>query len=158
MTTRLDTRRTFLYKWVYPLFYIAAFIGLTIFSAPLLPILWLESKLKVISLLFPQILIVVLLPLYWRYWKSIIFPLADEVSDDGDHLILRRGKNVEKIHFSSIESAEFIWGNYDPHRICLHLRKDSFLGNKIFFSPKLWMSRSHRELPKSFQNILNKIH
>jgi hypothetical protein len=58
---------------------------------------------------------------------------ADKVSDGGDHLLVRIGKEEERILFSHIESVE--QSNLKPPRITLKLRYAGKFGHEIVFIP-----------------------
>lgn len=66
---------------------------------------------------------------------ATVLDLADEVFDDGSHLLVRNGRVEERIALQDIESAQLSrWGN--PTRLTLRLRKSGKLGNAVIFIPR----------------------
>ena len=65
--------------------------------------------------------------------RMFVFDLVDEVWDDGNHLIVRNGKQEERIPLSTIMNVNYMRAN--PPRITLTLRKPCHFGNEITFSP-----------------------
>jgi hypothetical protein len=78
---------------------------------------------------------------FWVYFlqKGRFFSIADEVVDCGDHLKVRRGRTAVDIPFSNISSAE-VSTAYRMHRITIHLREPTKVGNRLDFWPQasLW--------------------
>lgn len=66
--------------------------------------------------------------------KMLVFDLADEVHDAGDHLVVRKGDITERIPLAQIInlSATVL---VNPPRVTLTLRKPGRLGKEIVFSP-----------------------
>lgn len=65
--------------------------------------------------------------------KMLVFDLVDEVWDDGDQLVVRNGKQEERIAFANIMNVSYM--PYRPDRITLTLREPCRFGNEITFSP-----------------------
>lgn len=66
--------------------------------------------------------------------RMLVWNLADEVVDMGDHLIVRRGRREAQVAMDDIaEVVEWVYVN--PRRITLKLRKPCAFGNQIAFSP-----------------------
>jgi hypothetical protein len=65
--------------------------------------------------------------------------LADQVVDCSDHLQVRKGRTDEVISFANISGAE-VSTHLRLHRITVHLRKPTSLGDRIDFLPQasLW--------------------
>jgi hypothetical protein len=78
---------------------------------------------------------------FWVYFlqKARFFSIVDEVDDCGDHLKVRRAKTELVIPFSAVASVE-ITTDFRIHRITIHLRERTKIGNRIDFWPQasLW--------------------
>jgi len=78
---------------------------------------------------------------FWIYFlqNGRFFSIADEVADCGDHLKVRRGRTEIVVPFSTIASAE-VSTDFRTHRITIHLRERTKIGNRIDFWPQasLW--------------------
>jgi hypothetical protein len=88
-----------------------------------------------------QIVPICILVGFWIYFlqRARFFSIADEVIDCGESLKVRRRRHEVVIPFADISSAE-VKTNYRMHRITIHLRQNSKLGNRIDFWPQasLW--------------------
>ena len=115
---------------------------------------WLSAAALVAALAAPSVVngsifnqpVVHIVPLciligFWVYFlqKGRFFSIADEVIDCGDHLKVRRARIKVIIPFSTITSAE-VRTDYRMHRITIHLRERTKIGNHIDFWPQasLW--------------------
>ena len=115
---------------------------------------WLSAAALVAAVAAPSVIdgsmfnqpIVHIVPLciligFWVYFlqKGRFFSIADEVADCGDHLKVRRARTEAVIPFSSIASAE-VTTAFRLHRITIHLRERTKIGNRIDFWPQasLW--------------------
>jgi hypothetical protein len=78
---------------------------------------------------------------FWVYFlqKGRFFSIVDEVVDCGDHLKVRRSRTEVVIPFSAIASAE-VTTDFRIHRITIHLREQTKMGNRVDFWPQasLW--------------------
>jgi hypothetical protein len=78
---------------------------------------------------------------FWVYFlqKGRFFSIVDEVVDFGDHLKVRRSRTEVVIPFSAIASAE-VTTDIRIHRITIHLREQTKIGNRVDFWPQasLW--------------------
>jgi len=78
---------------------------------------------------------------FWVYFlqKARFFSIADEVVDCRDHLKVRRARTEVVIPFSAVASAE-VTTDFRIHRITVHLRERTKIGNRIDFWPQasLW--------------------
>ena len=66
--------------------------------------------------------------------KKLVFDLADEVSDDGDSLVVRFGIEEERIPLSQIMNVSYSYMS-NPARVTLTLRTPGRFGKEITFSP-----------------------
>jgi len=78
---------------------------------------------------------------FWLYFlqSGRFFSIADEVVDCGDHLKVRRARLDVEIRFSNILTAE-VSTAYRMHRITIHLRERTNIGERVDFWPQasLW--------------------
>ena len=77
---------------------------------------------------------VVMAGLGYVLFKNFIWPLADEVWDDGDTLIVRIGNQEERIALSEISDVSYSTYKNVP-RVTLMLRQPSIFGPEIVFAP-----------------------
>lgn len=66
--------------------------------------------------------------------KKFVFDLADEVSDDGDALVVRFGTETERIPLSEIMNVSYSYAS-NPNRVTLTLRTPGGFGKEISFAP-----------------------
>ena len=66
------------------------------------------------------------------YIRTFVMPLADEVFDDGDVLVVRRGNDTTRHALHDIAKVDYSLV-FDPPRIILHTRA----GEKIAFMPPI---------------------
>ena len=66
--------------------------------------------------------------------KKLVFNLADEVSDDGDALIVRFGSEEERIPLSQIMNVSYSYMS-NPNRVTLTLRTPCRFGTEVAFTP-----------------------
>ena len=64
--------------------------------------------------------------------KALIFDMADEVSDAGDALIVRYGKQEERIALSNIAKVR-AFRFMNPPRVTLELKQPGAFGPKVAF-------------------------
>jgi len=88
-----------------------------------------------------SLFVVGILCVFFGYFlrKTHIHRLADEVTDCGDHLKVRRGRTEATIPLSDIEAAD-VSTSSGIHRITVRLRQPTVLGGQIEFLPQasLW--------------------
>lgn len=115
---------TFYYKRVLPvmLFGLPLFFLYIAFSAPHGP--------PLLSLL-PML---VLVPIFYLMLRKLVWDLADEVWDGGDHLVVKIGADSETVPLANIMnvSASTL---VNPPRITLRLVNPGRFGQEISFSP-----------------------
>jgi hypothetical protein len=116
---------TFYYKRILPvvLFGIPLFIVYATFSAAHGP----PPLLGLLPLL-------VLMPAFYLVLRKVVWDLADEVWDGGDHLVVKMGSDSETVALSNIMnvSASTL---VNPPRITLRLVNPGRFGREISFSP-----------------------
>lgn len=74
--------------------------------------------------------------LVWAYLRRFVFPLADEVFDAGDALLVRRGPHTERIAFCQITSVDYSLV-FDPPRITVRFTSPQG-GAALDFMPRLF--------------------
>jgi hypothetical protein len=124
---RISSRSTFFSKRVFPLVWFGFLAILAI--RPMLakkP----ESGLTLGFLIVPIFMGVI----GYFVMKKLVFDLADEVSDDGDSLVVRFGIEEERIPLSQIMNVSYSYMS-NPARVTLTLRTPGRFGKEITFSP-----------------------
>jgi len=89
--------------------------------------------------------------------KRFVFDLADEVTDHGAFLSIRRGSIEDKIYFENImnvSATQFV----NPPRITLRLVSPSKLGKEVAFSPKTGFSLNPFARSKVADNLIERAH
>ncbi len=104
------------YKRLGPLLLAAALI----LTATVLAVLVIRGTVATAWLLAP----VALALLVFAYLQWFIFPLADEVFDDGDYLVIRRGTRTERLALRDVTSVTYSLV-FDPPRIVLQTSANS---------------------------------
>jgi hypothetical protein len=116
---------TFYYKRILPvmLFGLPVFLLYVAFSAPHGP----PPLLGFLPML-------VLVPIFYLMLRKLVWDLADEVWDGGDHLVVKIGADSETVPLSNIMnvSASTL---VNPPRITLRLVNPGRFGQEISFSP-----------------------
>jgi hypothetical protein len=116
---------TFYYKRVLPvmLFGLPVFLLYVTFSAP-------HGPPPLLGLL-PML---VLVPIFYLMLRKLVWDLADEVWDGGDHLVVKIGADSETVPLANIMnvSASTL---VNPPRITLRLVNPGRFGQEISFSP-----------------------
>ena len=124
--SRISSHATFLYKWVFPIFWFGLLLLFLVFGL----IGALRSE-RFPSLLF---LIVPLLMMAFGYFimKKLIFDLVDEVVDLGDALMIRNGDRQERVALSDIVNVSYS-SFVNPPRVTLSLRTPGVFGSRVSF-------------------------
>jgi hypothetical protein len=128
--TKISSGSTFFYKRVFPLLgigFIVVGVGIPIAMREQVRI---ESGWPV--LLFP-----VMIALIWFViFRKLIWDLADEVYDGGDHLLIKMRGEEERVALSNImnvSAATYV----NPMRVTLRLIKPGRFGPEITFTPQV---------------------
>jgi hypothetical protein len=122
---KISGQSTFYYKRVLPvlLFGVPLFIlCVTLFTSP--------ARVPLLAFLPPLLLI----PFFFLMFRKLVWDLADEVWDAGDHLVVKIGDQSESVPLGSIMnvSASTL---VNPPRITLRLVSPGRFGQEISFSP-----------------------
>ena len=118
---------TFYFKKVFPSFWFG-FLGIFVL------VMLLQEEIDLIALVGPVIMAIV----GGTIFRSLIWDLADEVIDAGDHLVYRRGGREVKIHLIDVMNISHTKMS-SPERVVLSLRKPTDFGDELAFSlPVRW--------------------
>jgi len=121
---------------------------LTFFYKRVFPILWFGIIAVVLGVLIsitlaggqfplPSLIIPVLMAGFGYYlFKKLFFNLVDEVWDDGDALIVKNGREEERIGFTDIMNVSYTV-LVNPPRVTVLLRRPSSFGKEISFLPPM---------------------
>ncbi len=97
-----------------------------------------RGQLKPAWLLVPVALAVIGI----AYIRKFVLPLADEVFDDGDALVVRRGADSVRIALPDIERIDYSLV-FDPPRITLHTRQGESIAFMPYLTPGMCFFREH---------------
>jgi hypothetical protein len=123
---RISSQWTFFYKFVFPVIWVgflivflivAVFVPARSGHAPAVP-----------ALIVPVIMIGV----GYTLMKKLIFNLADEVWDDGDTLVVKKGGQEQRIALGDIKNVNYSVMT-SPPRVVLSLRRPSVFGDQVAF-------------------------
>ncbi len=122
---KISGRSTFYYKRLLPVLLLGLplfFLYVTLYLAPVRPPL---------PALLPPLL---LIPFFFLIMRKLVWDLADEVWDGGDHLVVKIGDQSESVPLQNIMnvSASTL---VNPPRITLRLVSAGRFGQEISFSP-----------------------
>ena len=128
--TRISSRSTFLYKRILPFLWFGALafiLGESVFSffSPAT-----RNRRPLQILVIPVIMTV----FGYLLFKNLVFDLADDVYDYGDHLLIRRGGREEEVGLSEIINISYAAFS-SPARVTLSLRRETLFGREISFCP-----------------------
>ncbi|MDZ4812540.1 MAG: hypothetical protein SGI99_08000 [Pseudomonadota bacterium] len=128
--TRISSRYTFFYKKVFPVFwfgFIAFFVAWTLPSSVV--------EQRVVMFVSPVLMGVI----GFIVFKKFVWDLADEVTDGGEFLLVRKGGEEARVRLSCIMNVSAS-SNVNPPRIVLRLVKPGRFGTEIAFSPTIEFS------------------
>jgi hypothetical protein len=122
---RISGRSTFFYKRIFPLLFAGFFVVIV-------GVAMLGSRRPPSPLIFMPPLLA--LSLGYLLMRKLVWDLADEVWDGGDHLIVKKGDRQESVALANIMnvSASTL---VNPPRITLRLVTPGRFGQEISFSP-----------------------
>ena len=124
---RISSRMTFFSKVIFPLIWFG-FLGL--FAVITLFVQKLKDGPPMAMMVAPVIMAV----LGFLVMKKLVWDLADEVLDGGDFLVVRFGREEDRIPLSNIINVSYTeW--VSPAKVTLALRIPSKFGHDISFSP-----------------------
>jgi hypothetical protein len=122
---RISSGMTFFYKRIFPIVWFG-FLALFIATPTTF-----KGTASGSSLAFFLVPVIMMIAGYFMM-KKLVFDLVDEVLDAGDALVIRNGKNEERVALSEIINvgyAQFM----NPPRVTLSLRNPGMFGDRINF-------------------------
>lgn len=122
---RISSGSTFVYKKVFPatwFIFLAGFLGMSLWNG------WGRVNPVVVGM---SVLMGVIAFFVARHF---LWNLADEVTDGGDHLRVRRGSVEERIALSDVLNVS-VTVQQQPPRVALRLARPGKLGEEITFLP-----------------------
>ena len=122
------SRNLFFLKNIFPVVWFG-FLGIFIYEA--VTHLGGKSSLPPQMLIGPVFMVVIGVVVF----KRLIFDLADDVWDEGDALVVRKGGDECRIYLENIMNVSSSTAA-NPPRITLTLREPCKLGKDIIFSPR----------------------
>ena len=84
----------------------------------------------------------ILAPLVWIYLRRFVLPLADEVFDAGDALLVRRGPQTSHVAFGDITSIDYSL-IFDPPRITVRTVAAAEFTFMPYLTPGMCFFREH---------------
>jgi hypothetical protein len=122
---KISSTKLFFTKYIFPTLWFGI-LGFVLFT-----MIWSKAYEKApVAIIMPCVMTV----FGYFLMKKLVWDLADEVYDCGDYLLIRKGKEEERIALSEIMnvSASLL---VNPPRVTLRLVKAGKLGEEIAFSP-----------------------
>ena len=122
---RISSRSTFFSKRIFPVIWfgiLAVFVAGSVMDGAV----WRDPM----ALLAPALMAV----MGFLLMRFFVWDLADEVLDYGDHLLVRRGSEEERIALSNVMNVNASL-NMNPQRVTLRLVTPGKFGQNVSFSP-----------------------
>lgn len=126
---KISSSKTFFYKKLFPVFWFGMLLLFVIISLKVPP----HGPLQVPFLLMPAVMAVI----GYVVMRKLVWDLADEVYDCGDHLLVKNRGQEFRLSFAEIINVNAMT-MVNPPRITLRLAQASSaegFGNEISFSP-----------------------
>ncbi|MEY4880487.1 MAG: hypothetical protein RJB62_1956 [Pseudomonadota bacterium] len=127
----ISSRLTYGYKILFPIgWYIAlaAILAVALFTG--------TGAISLPPAFF--VILVLMTGLSYLIFRGFVFPMADEVWDDGDALVIKRGRTEERIPLSDISHVYYFLLT-NPERMTLSFHKPTAFGPRIPFAlPLRW--------------------
>jgi hypothetical protein len=128
----ISSKMTFFYKRIFPLLW---FGFLVIFVVMAVPAGFAFSAKSSTVPIVPFLLVPAFMAVFGYFlFRSLIFDLADEVTDEGAHLTVRKGNIAERIALEDIINVNSTM-LVNPPRITLTLRRPGAFGDTVSFMP-----------------------
>lgn len=123
--TRISSKQVYFLKWIFPVLFLAVMlvpigIGLAVPRNP--P--------PIAIFLMPLVMI----PILFLVLRKFVWDLMDEVYDDGDYLLVKKGDKEDRIPLSNIMNVSATL-MVNPPRVTLRLVNPSKFGKEVSFSP-----------------------
>lgn len=142
---QISSGDVFLRKVVFPVFWFG-FLGF--FAVVILLTHRMQGGMPLSALFF----VLVMGAFGFFFMKKFIWDVADQVLDAGDSLVIRFGKNEERVPLSNITNVSY---NMSPSRITLTLRNAGRFGNEVSFAPpqRYWPYRKNPMVDDLIQRV-----
>jgi 1,4-dihydroxy-2-naphthoate octaprenyltransferase len=124
---RISSRMTFFSKTIFPVIWFG-FLGIFVVMT------FIASKSKHGPPLAMIAAPLIMAALGFLMMKKLVWDLADEVRDGGSFLVVRFGRDEERILLSNIVNVSYAY-TMNPPKVTLTLRTPSRFGNEVSFSP-----------------------
>jgi hypothetical protein len=124
--TRISSKVTFLYKWIFPVFwfgFLAVFVATAFLSGP-------GVAKDPLFIVVPCIMAAA----GFFILKKLVWDLVDEVYDDQDSLLVKNHGEEERVALSNIMNVNAT-SLVNPPRVTLRLVKPGKFGDEITFTP-----------------------
>jgi hypothetical protein len=131
----ISSRQTFFMKKVFPVVWLGL---LAVVVAVMVATMVFKKELPIQIMPF-LIMPLVMMAIGIVLFRTLLWDLADEVSDGGDYLLVRRRGIEERVAISDIMNVGMSWSARPP-RLSLRLRKPGKFGDKIVFIPITFFS------------------
>jgi hypothetical protein len=124
--TKISSKSTFIYKKLFPILwfgFIAVFLAVALFSGG-----------GQSNLLF--LFVALAMGVFGFFlFRRLVWDLADEVLDAGDHLLVKRRGTEERISIANIMNVS-VSSYVNPIRVSLRLVEPGKLGSEVAFTPQ----------------------
>ena len=70
------------------------------------------------------------------FFKKLLWDLADEVFDEGDSLLFRKGDKEQRVLLKDVINVSYAQMN-SPERVVLQVRSDGAIGKELVFNPPI---------------------
>jgi hypothetical protein len=150
---RLSSKWTFFSKNIFPFVWFLGVIGAA--AGGLAAVLAGGSHAPVMFLF-------ILIPIFmsvlgYAIMKNLVFDLLDEVWDEGDSLVLVKGKQKETIRIDDILNVSSTY-MVNPPRITLLLRQPCRFGQQVVFSPVRGLRLNPFKQDEMAAELLRRVH
>jgi hypothetical protein len=125
----IHSKLTFFHKRIFPLIWFGMFgVFLVAIAAG-----WINDRGRPMPAPF-YLMPFIMLFIGFVLMRYLISPLADEVLDGGEFLLVKKGGVEERISFANVRNVSY-QDLVNPPRVTLSLREDTRLGREIVFMP-----------------------
>lgn len=126
---RLSSSMTFFYKWVFPVIWLG-FVGIGIVTGLFADHPGQRKPPDPMIVVIP----IIMFAFGFFLFRQLLGGLVDEVTLDGDNLIVRKGDEQLRISLADVINVNS-FSTINPRRISLRLRNSTRLGRDIDFIP-----------------------
>ena len=144
---RISSRSTFFMKRVFPLIW----FGFLIFFVAG-PLASGRASFPPVFFIAPLVMVII----GYIVLKKLVWNLADEVTDLGDSLLVRRGAEEERVPISRILNVS-VSAHSNPQRITLRLARPGKFGDEIAFAPVTRFSLNPFAKSEIFEDLIVRV-